>query len=114
MMPIAPGRSTVAMISTTINGLITSFDKTAEQLLGYRSEEVLGKHSPILFHDVKELTRHAELLSSGIGIPIQGDFNAIVAQARLVHPSEGEWTYVHRNGERIPVRLSVTALPDGA
>ena len=114
MKPIVRGRSTVAMISTTINGLITSFDKTAEQLLGYRSEEVLGKHSPVLFHDVKELTRHAELLSSGKGIPIQGDFNAIVAQARLVHPSEGEWTYVHRNGERIPVRLSVTALPDGA
>ncbi|MET0515627.1 MAG: PAS domain S-box protein [Nitrospiraceae bacterium] len=113
MKPIVRGRSRVAMISTTTNGLITGFDMTAEQLLGYRSEEVIGRHSPVLFHDVKELQRRARLLSGGKGMSTQGDFNVIVAETRLVHPSEEEWTYVHRNGERIPVRVSVTALPDG-
>ena len=113
MKPNISGRSPAAIISTTINGLITSFDKTAEQLLGYRSEEIIGKHSPVMFHDVKELTRRVGLSSDGKDISIQGDFNAIVAQA-LVRPSEGRWTYIHRNGERIPVRLTITALPDGA
>ncbi len=67
MKPNCSGRSPAAMISTTIDGLITSFDKTAEQLLGYRSEEIIGKHSPVMFHDVKELTRRAELPSDGKG-----------------------------------------------
>ena len=101
-----------AIISTTRCGIITCFDGRAEHLLGYRSEEVVGKQSAVVLHDPEELRRRSDYLDRGKALPIEPDFNAIVGRVRFSHPVEDDWTYLRRDGERVPVRLSITALPD--
>jgi PAS domain S-box-containing protein len=38
-----------AVVSTNLNGFITSWNKGAERVLGYRAEEVLGQHISLLY-----------------------------------------------------------------
>jgi PAS domain S-box-containing protein len=100
-----------SMISTDTAGTIISFNAAAQRMLGYRPEEVVGKATPVLFHDADELRRHADAL----GAPVQPGFDVFAARPRKDLPEEGEWTYVRKDGSRFPVRLAVTALhgPDG-
>ncbi|MFZ6013367.1 MAG: PAS domain S-box protein, partial [Bacteroidota bacterium] len=53
----------LSIFSTTTEGIITSFNRAAEAMLGYTAEEVIGKSSPLVFHDLEELVKRAEALS---------------------------------------------------
>lgn len=106
------GRHKLAIISTTPTGIITSFNRVAEQLLGYRTEEVVGKVNPVAFHDKSELDRRTNTRSAAVKTASATAFDAIVATVGIGHPSEEEWMYVGRNGQRIPVFLSISIVPD--
>jgi PAS domain S-box-containing protein len=101
-----------SIISTDPDGIIRTFNTTAERLLGYSAEEMVGKQSPAIIHDATEVAQRAEELSIELGKPVAAGFDAFVAQARLGHADEREWTYVRKDGSRFPVLLSVTALFD--
>ncbi len=100
------------IISTTIDGIITTFNKTAESWLGYQAAEVVGKTTPILIHDLQEVEQRAQELSQELGVPIEPGFEVFVTKARRGEPDEWEWTYIRKDGSRFPVRLSVTPLRD--
>jgi len=101
-----------AIISTTPEGIITSFNAVAERLLGYSADEMVAKEIPAVLHDPVEVTRYAAELSAELGKPIAPGFEVFVTKARLGIPDEREWTYVRRDGTRFKVLLSVTALRD--
>ena len=44
-----------SIISTDVNGTITSFNNAASEMLGYSAEELIGQHTPSLFHDADEV-----------------------------------------------------------
>ena len=69
----------LSIISTTPEGLITSFNKAAEKLTGYTAEEMIGKASPILLHDKIELIERAEALSAELGIDVDPNFEVFTA-----------------------------------
>lgn len=101
----------LAMISTNGEGIITSFNQTAENLLGYSAAEVIGKATPLLFHDGEEMRRRmrdrweTSLQKSDL------TFGALVASAfREKSTYEGEWTFVRKDGTRFSARLTVVAL----
>lgn len=98
-------------ISTDPKGIIQTFSKTAEKHLGYRAEEVIGKSTPMIIHDLNEIVERGKELSQELGIPIQG-FEVFIAKPRRGIPDEREWTFIHKNGSRFPVHLAVTALRD--
>ncbi|MBI3202198.1 MAG: PAS domain S-box protein [Myxococcales bacterium] len=102
-----------SIISTEPDGTIRSFNRTAERLLGYSAAEVVGKVSPALIHDPREVVDRAAALSRELGRPIEPGFEVFVAKARLGMADESEWTYVRKDGSRFPVLLSVTAIRDG-
>src|ERR1700690_3090513 len=52
-----------AIISTTVDGVITSFSRGAEDLLGYKAAEVVGKAAPGLFHDRAAVAARAQELT---------------------------------------------------
>lgn len=104
----------LSIISTSPDGIITSFNKAAEILLGYKAEEAIGKLTPDLFHDKKEIAQRAQEFSQELGIPVTPDFETLVARVRNNNMADcREWTYIRKNGSRVPVLLSVTALMDG-
>jgi len=101
-----------AIIATDTAGTIVSFNKAAENMLGYRAAELVGHYTAEALHDADEVGRRAAELAAELGEPVAG-FDALVARARRGEPDEREWTYVCKDGARLPVLLAISALHDG-
>ncbi len=100
-----------AIIATDQKGLIIVFNAGAEALLGYAAYDMVGKQTPELIHDRDEAVDYAKILTQELGFPIAPDFDAFTAKTRTSgNPDEREWTYIHKDGTRIPVLLSVTVM----
>lgn len=107
-------KQSLAILSTTTTGIITSLNSAAERLLGFSAKEVVGTRDLVSLHDPVELTHRVETLSSGAGAAATDTFRAIAEHATPSYSTEDDWTYLDRHGRQLPVRLSISALPDGA
>lgn len=101
-----------AIISTNPEGIIIAFNKGAEDLLGYRSDEVVRIQHPGIFHDPAEVAKRARELSLETGQYIEPGFEVFVMKSRGGTVEKRECTYIRKNGQRITVYLSVTTLRD--
>lgn len=99
-------------VSTDLNGVIASFNLTAEKLLGYKASELIGKSNPGIFHDPVEVEKRAKELTEELGQPIAPGFEVFVAKAKLGIAEEKEWTYIRKDGTKFPVDLNVSSLRD--
>jgi PAS domain S-box-containing protein len=111
LQAIIDSSTEVALISTDPHGIIRLFNTGAERMLGYSADELVGKHSPALFHDPAEVTAQAQVLSKKYEQNIQG-FDVFVHQARQEQSETRQWSYLCKNGDRKQVRLSVSAMRD--
>lgn len=102
----------VAIIETDVNGIIQTFNKGAENLLGYKAKEVVQKQTPQIIHLDAEIKSRSEELTLELQKPIEG-FDTFVAKARIEGSEVREWTYVNKNGEHFPVLLNVTPIHSG-
>ena len=97
----------VIIISTNLNFTITQFNRGAERLLGYSSEEVIGKLTPLTFHLKEEIeTIERELSNKGkavSGIHVFEEFQS----------ASKDYTYIRKDGSYFPVNLVVTPKLDG-
>jgi PAS domain S-box-containing protein len=100
------------IISTDEQGIVTIFNRAAEQRLGYSAADIIGKTSPAMWHEEYEVINRAEVLSKELGIKITPGFDVFIAKAKLGIIEATDWTLVHKNGSRIPARLTVTTLQD--
>lgn len=98
------------IISTTVDGTISTFNRAAEKWLGYSASDVVGKTTPALFHDPEEIVERSRELCQELNTPIQPGFETFVAKACRGEIDEREWTYIRHDGSRFPVLLSITAL----
>ncbi|HET6430959.1 PAS domain S-box protein [Dyella sp.] len=98
-----------AIIATDPDGIITLFNPAAESMLGYRSEELVGLATPERFHDREEVAARAAWLREELGRPVRPGFEVFVAKARD-KPDVHEWTYITRDGQRVPVLINVSSL----
>ena len=99
-----------AIISTDLNGIIQTFNAGAEKMLGYSTEEVIGKITPEIFFD------HQELINRASDISTEGEENTWEFSSFLSMANQGllsdEWTHIRKDGSRFSVELSVTPLND--
>lgn len=99
-----------SIISTTPDGTIVTFNRGAENMTGYSREDVVGVHTPELLHDAADMVRAAADVSAELGYDVEPGFEVLVALARRGEASEREWDIVRRDGSRVPVAVSVTAM----
>ena len=71
----------LSVISTDTKGIITSFNRAAEKMLGYTAEEVIGKSTLVMLHDGIELIERASDLSEELGIEVYSNFEALSFKA---------------------------------
>lgn len=102
----------IAIIATDIEGTITIFNRGAQLMLGYNSEELLNKTSPAVFHVMDEVITREKELTNEFGIPIEG-FRAFVHKSEIDGAETRTWTYVRKDGSQLQVTLAVTTLRDG-
>lgn len=98
------------VIATNPKGIITLINPAAEELLGYKAEEVIGKYDPSLFHVHKEVMERSQLLSKELKRHISPGFETLVAKSMNGLMNKQEWLYVKKNGKHFPVSLTITAL----
>jgi len=91
LQAVLDGASQVSIIATDSAGLVTVFSKGAENLLGYRASEMLGRPPSVLFQD-------------GQG------FDSLAESARGGASEPRECSLVRKDRSAQPVRLTVTAL----
>ncbi len=104
--------ATTPIISVATDGTIATFNRAAEELLGYTADEVVGKETPALIHVQEEVVARAEELTRELGQSIEPGFAVFVAKASTGVPESREWTYVRKDGTRFAVILTVSALHD--
>ncbi len=96
-----------AIIATDIAGSILYFNRAAQQMLGYAWQDVVGRATPELFHCPTEVA--ARVRTQGV---CDDGFAALVARVVAEGRDEGEWVYVRKDGSRLHVHLTITALRD--
>lgn len=107
------GATELVVLSTNEEGAITSINKAAENLLGYTSDEVVGKETPVIFHDPEEISERAAVIKRESGKPVKSTFEVLTYALLLKETADRtEWTYVSKSGKRFPVSLSMTTLRD--
>jgi PAS domain S-box-containing protein len=102
-----------AIVSTDADGMVETFSRGAELLLGFSAADVVGKVPFTVFVDRLQLKARADEVAGELGRPVDRGCDAIFARTRVSdQPDEREWTFVRRDGSRVPVRLSITAVRD--
>ncbi|NNG02168.1 MAG: PAS domain S-box protein [Desulfobacteraceae bacterium] len=101
----------MAIIATNKSGQIIVFNKGAENLLGYKSEEIIGKKTPLIFHDPSELAERSRILSKACGRTLT-DVDILLEYAIRHSSWQQEWIYVRKNRGKFPVSMSINALID--
>lgn len=116
----------LSMIATDRDGLITAMNVAAERLTGYGRGELVGMASMTILHDDKELERRTVDLEPGTtATTAQDGFDVLTGRLYGSKKDEEgaedsssdsdslrerEWTYVRRDGTRVPVHLAVRAV----
>lgn len=98
------------VITVDSEGRITSFNKVAENMFGYRSQEVVGKTSPALLHDKREVVEYARVLSQELGQPVKPGIETFLTKPRMGEVEERKWTGIRKDGSRFPMLLSITRI----
>jgi len=103
----------VAIIATDTEGVIQLFNSAAERMLGYALAEMQYQQTPAIFHLIEEVVAYAAQLTDELGEAVQPGFDTFCIRARQFGKDEREWTYLAKDGRRIPVSLCVTPLQSG-
>lgn len=103
-----------SIMATSPTGIILTFNRAAEKLLGYKAQELIGRTTPIIFHDSEEINQRLQQLERENSRDLPGGFDVVVAKARQGELEEREWTYIRQDGRRFPVLLSITPLYNNA
>lgn len=90
------------------DGTIVAFNDGAERLLGYRADEVVGRHTPLLFHDPDEVEARADELGVEAGPEV------LTRAAERNGVEIRDWTYLPKDGRRVIVSLSITTVRNDA
>ncbi|NJL15629.1 MAG: PAS domain S-box protein [Microscillaceae bacterium] len=101
----------VAIMRLDLKGQFVHFNKGAEKMLGYRAEEVIGKHTPALIHLQEEIEVYNQALSKSLNKHLDG-FEALRYEARLPISPPRQWTYLRKDGSTLPVQLSTSSIKD--
>lgn len=111
LQAVIDGATQVAIVATDAGGTITLFNRGAERMLGYRAEDLVGKQTPLLWHDTGEMAQRAEPLGRQCGRPLAG-MEVFLQPTRLGVALPQEWTYIRQDGTRLTVNLGITAVRD--
>lgn len=106
----------LAIVATDEQGVIWTFNSTAERWLGYRVEEIIGQSKLAQLLDPAELSARERELEAQCGRPMMTILDWVLAAiggTARTH-DEREWTFVRKDGSRFPVALSLNVLRDAA
>ena len=100
------------LFTTNKEGLIQSFNKQAQLLLGYESSEVINKQTPIIFYDQMELEQKAIEYSIELNEELKSNFELLIAKTKKGLQNQDHWKYKTKDNKELIVKVTITALQD--
>ena len=110
LQAIMEASTEAAIIALDITGTIMYFNSGAEMLLGYAANEIVGKKTPVFFHEQKDLEGKAERLSTEYSEQVNPDIECLIYKARRGDTDTQEYTYICRDNSRVEVETSITPI----
>ncbi|MCW3147668.1 PAS domain S-box protein [Stutzerimonas stutzeri] len=104
--------TTTAVLVTDREGQIVSLNPTAERLLGFAPQELLGQPLTTALFDKRALQQHAAALEAELGGPLESDFAVLTTPLRNCRREMSRWHLRHRNGGEVPVLINVAPIRD--
>ncbi len=108
LQSVLASSSEVSIIATDRDGLIVLFNPGAERMLGYAAEDVVGRHTPTLFHAPEAMIERKRELGDGAGSA--DEFRFLVDRAEAVGYERREVIYLRKDGSRLTVSLAITPV----
>ncbi len=104
----------VAIITTDVDGTIRLFNAGAERMLGYAASELSGLRPVGMLFERAEISARLRELAREHGGPRRVPRAAVFAGRALLGGGveQREWTFVRRDGKRVPVQLIVNVIRD--
>lgn len=108
---VLDGATQLSIIATDLDGEIQLFSRGASNLLGYSSDEMVGKTNILSLHLEDEIESYGREISGVVESNITGMavFGQYVKQKKT---RVREWLYTCQDGMLLPVNLSITGLYD--
>ncbi|PRA26550.1 sensor domain-containing diguanylate cyclase [Pseudomonas poae] len=101
----------VAIIATDLRGVINTFNAGAEQMLGLKAEQVVGKLTLESLHLASELEARSASLSVALGKRIPAGQAMLVENPDTLHEAR-EWSLTRQDGTHLTVNMLATVLLD--
>lgn len=108
---ILSAASDFSIIATDQYGVVSYFSKGAEKLTGYTAAELVQRQTPAVLHVNSEVEARAAELSHKYHQQVSG-FKTFVVEVDQKGSEVREWHYVRKDGHRILVSLTVSAIKD--
>lgn len=102
----------VAIIATDLHGVIGTFNAGAERMLGYSSEDAVGKLTLEQLLLPREVQERARLMSLRFGREISASQAVLVDSVPNVDEEPSEWTLCRKDGSHLSANMLVTAVLD--
>lgn len=102
--------SSLPIIATNTDGLITIFNGSAERLLGYSSCELVGKATPSVFFEATKRKDPAIVNAQNFECPFIPDWQNSNQSSAGEASTAFDCLYVKKNGEKIPVSLHFSTM----
>lgn len=91
---------------------VSYLNKAAEEMLGYKSEELEGRATPLDYIDNDEIREEAKRLSEQLGRTVEPGIAVFKELRNDKFSYEREWTIIRKDGTRIPTLHSSNGLRD--
>ncbi len=99
------------ILSTDQNGVVRLFNPAAEEMLGHKAENLVGRKAAEVLaciHDEEELERRRQGLSEKHGRPVRGV--ELFTLPLTGTGSDRVWTLIRENGQRFPASVTVSPM----
>ena len=98
------------LIATDANFVVKTFNRCAENLLGYRGKEAIDILNLMDFFAPQELIMGAQRLGRALNMQLKPGVDTFLAKAKRGIESEREWQLTAQNGHSFPVMMSIVTL----
>ncbi|MCY7295568.1 PAS domain S-box protein [Alteromonas sp. a30] len=98
------------LISTDAEFIVKTFNRCAENLLGYNASEAINQLNLMDFFDPQELIMGAQKLSRALNMNLKPGVDTFMEKARQGINVEQEWQLTANNGRSFPVMMSIVTL----
>ncbi len=101
-----------SIVYTTMQGVIISFNRVSEQLLGYKAADLIFQKTVDFLFQPEELETRAAELKEETGIAADPGFSALTTQARHGIVETREWKWVTASGKILTMHVSISSVKD--